>query len=136
MASASARLLLWWQRSIPGPSDSVHGQLSLRCLHPPIAVLEQQRTSCSSAGSAHRGLSGQMPARPHSSLAGPDRGEGDCDGGDGGGGGGNNNNTNTTTNNHNHHNNNEHNHKHGNNNTNNNNRNSNNKNSISNNNYY
>mmetsp|Transcript_23673 Transcript_23673/g.69982 ORF Transcript_23673/g.69982 Transcript_23673/m.69982 type:complete len:130 (-) Transcript_23673:249-638(-) len=85
MASASARLLLSWQRSIPGPSDSVHGQLSLRCLHPPIAVSEQQRTSCSSAGSAHRGLSGQMPARPHSSLAGPDRGEGDCDGGDGGG---------------------------------------------------
>lgn len=64
MVSASSNVLSSWQPPISGALDSVHGQLSLRWLQPPMNESEQQRTSCCSVGLTHPAGSSQRPSRP------------------------------------------------------------------------
>mmetsp|Transcript_11205 Transcript_11205/g.35688 ORF Transcript_11205/g.35688 Transcript_11205/m.35688 type:complete len:269 (+) Transcript_11205:288-1094(+) len=90
-ASASAKLFRWWQASVLESTwmlDSVNGQLAPRLLKPASSLSEQQRTSCSSDGSAHLASSEHCPAFPHWSQAQTGDGGGGCGGGSGGGEGG------------------------------------------------
>mmetsp|Transcript_30507 Transcript_30507/g.90598 ORF Transcript_30507/g.90598 Transcript_30507/m.90598 type:complete len:251 (-) Transcript_30507:2128-2880(-) len=92
-SSASDSVSSWWQPPMPS-SDSVHGQLLLRFFQPSMRVSEQQRTSCSSEGSAQRAFSEHLFFLPHSTqcrcAAGGEGGDGDGSGGgmDASGGGG------------------------------------------------
>ena len=86
MASASVKFFSWWQPPISAASDSVQTEQPPQRRHVlPSFVSEQQRTSCSSDGTAQRADSEQRPARPHvanrSGVAAPGGGGGGCGGG-------------------------------------------------------
>lgn len=69
-ASAFSSVMSPGQSPIPPPSDPAQTEQSLFLRHGgSFSKSEQQRTGCSSAGSAHRGLSEHLPCRPHSTHA-------------------------------------------------------------------
>ena len=84
IASASAKVLSWWQPPMDGPSDSLNTEQPSQRRHDVLScVSEQQRASCSSVGLVHLAVSEHLPVRPHPTKR-SDSGLGD--GGEGGGG--------------------------------------------------